>query len=53
MNGESNPIPSRGATDNPANRFEKIHLERDLDWNSEDETIARHTVAQGQHQHHH
>jgi DNA repair photolyase len=26
------PIPSRGAASNPANRFEKIHLESDADW---------------------
>src|SRR5437867_5329498 len=29
------PIPSRGAAGNPANRFEKIHLEPDADWDSE------------------
>jgi DNA repair photolyase len=30
-------IPARGAADNPANRFEKIHLEPDEDFNPEDE----------------
>lgn len=31
---ESSPIPrGRGAADNPANRFEALHLERDADWN--------------------
>jgi DNA repair photolyase len=27
----------RGATDNPVNRFEKIHIEPDADWNPDDE----------------
>jgi len=26
----------RGATDNPVNRFEKIHIEPDADWNPEE-----------------
>ena len=29
---EPTPIKGRGAAGNPANRFEKIHLERDADW---------------------
>lgn len=33
---------SRGAAENPANRFEKIHLERDIDWNPEEDP-APHT----------
>ena len=31
----------RGAPENPANRFEKIHLERDEDWNPEDDVLPR------------
>ena len=38
MSSEANPIPGRGASGNPANRFERIHLDHDLDWNPEDET---------------
>jgi DNA repair photolyase len=30
-------LRGRGAGGNPANRFEKIHLERDEDWNPEDD----------------
>jgi DNA repair photolyase len=33
---------NRGVPENPANRFEKIHLERDEDWNPE-EDVAPHT----------
>lgn len=29
----------RGAPDNPANRFEQIHLEPDADWNPEEEAL--------------
>jgi DNA repair photolyase len=29
----------RGAPENPANRFEKIHLEPDADWNPEDDPL--------------
>jgi DNA repair photolyase len=36
-----NPIPSRGATINPPNRFEKIHLEPDADWNPDDDSDGR------------
>jgi DNA repair photolyase len=32
-------IPARGAATNPANRFEQIHLERDADWNSDEEPL--------------
>ncbi|HXU77310.1 MAG TPA: PA0069 family radical SAM protein [Methylomirabilota bacterium] len=35
------PIPTRGAGSNPANRFEKIHLEPDLDWNPEEDPLPR------------
>lgn len=31
----------RGAAGNPANRFEEIHLERDADWNPEDDPALR------------
>lgn len=34
-------IPHRGAAGNPANRFEKIHLERDADWNPEEDLLPR------------
>src|SRR6266498_2280043 len=33
----SAPIKGRGAASNPANRFELIHLERDADWNPEED----------------
>lgn len=35
------PPHGRGAPDNPANRFEKIHLERDADWNPEEDPAPR------------
>jgi DNA repair photolyase len=31
----------RGAPENPANRFEKIHLEPDADWNPEEDVLPR------------
>jgi DNA repair photolyase len=31
------PFKGRGAASNPPNRFEKIHLERDEDWNPEED----------------
>ncbi|MGH7942296.1 MAG: PA0069 family radical SAM protein [Limisphaerales bacterium] len=31
----------RGATENPPNRFEKIHLEPDADWNPEDDGLPQ------------
>ena len=31
----------RGASENPANRFEKIHLEPDADWNPDDSPLPR------------
>jgi DNA repair photolyase len=31
----------RGAEENPPNRFEKIHLERDEDWNPEEDPLPR------------
>jgi DNA repair photolyase len=37
MESESKTIPNRGAAENLANRFEKIHLEREEDWNDEDD----------------
>jgi DNA repair photolyase len=41
MNPESVPIPTRGAASNPPNRFERIRLERDADWNPEDDPLPR------------
>jgi DNA repair photolyase len=38
----SPPLPrGRGAASNPPNRFEKISLERDADWNPEDDPAPR------------
>jgi DNA repair photolyase len=34
-------LSHRGSPENPANRFEKIHLERDEDWNPEDDISPR------------
>ena len=31
----------RGAAENPVNRFEKIHLEPDADWNPDDDVLPR------------
>jgi DNA repair photolyase len=31
----------RGAAENPPNRFEKIHLEPDADWNPDEDTLPR------------
>jgi len=31
----------RGAAENPPNRFEKVHLERDEDWNPEEDPLPR------------
>src|SRR5256885_1576985 len=33
--------PSRGAASNPPNRFEKIHLEPDGEWNPEEDPLPR------------
>src|SRR4051812_32743511 len=38
MNPSAQPLHGRGASGNPANRFEAIHLERDLDWNPDEDT---------------
>jgi DNA repair photolyase len=35
------PIPTRGAAGNPPNRFEKIHLEPDEEWNPEEDPLPR------------
>ena len=41
MKSES-PISShRGAPENPANRFEAIHLEPDAEWNPEEDVLPR------------
>jgi DNA repair photolyase len=42
MDSKANPTVSRGAGGNPANRFEKLHLEPDAEWNP-DEDPARKT----------
>jgi DNA repair photolyase len=45
MNGNSHAaattIATRGAGSNPVNRFEKIELERDVDWNPDDDPAPR------------
>jgi DNA repair photolyase len=38
---ESSSIRGRGAVSNPGNRFEKLHLERDPDWNADDDPGLR------------
>ncbi|MBI4325817.1 MAG: PA0069 family radical SAM protein [Chloroflexi bacterium] len=37
MSRQQIPIKGRGAADNPPNRFAPLHLERDLDWNPEED----------------
>lgn len=37
VSSNSNNARGRGAADNPANRFEPLHLERDEDWNPEED----------------
>jgi len=37
----SNPSSSRGAASNPPNRFETIHLERDENWDPEQDPLPR------------
>ncbi len=37
MSSEARSFKGRGAADNPANRFEEIHLERDADWDPEED----------------
>jgi DNA repair photolyase len=37
VDSEAKIIPARGATGNPTNRFEKISLKPDADWNPEEE----------------
>ena len=41
MSPEATSIPTRGAGHNPPNRFERIQLERDVDWNSEEDPLPR------------
>jgi DNA repair photolyase len=41
MPENSKPSPARGAIDNPPNRFESIVLERDADWNPEDDPLPQ------------
>ena len=35
------PLPIRGTTGNPPNRFEKLHLEMDDDWDPEQDPLPR------------
>src|SRR6266550_9087500 len=37
----SKTLPSRGASGNPPNRFEKIHLDPDADWDPEQDPLPR------------
>src|ERR1051326_3262934 len=37
----SSPVKGRGAPSNPTNRFEKVSLERDVDWNPEEDPSPR------------
>jgi len=37
VQSQSQPIRTRGASANPVNRFEKLELERNEDWNAEDD----------------
>lgn len=39
--GEAARFPTRGALSNPPNRFEPLRLERDPDWNPEDDPLPR------------
>ena len=41
MQAEQLTAAHRGAPENPPNRFEKIHLEPDADWNPEDDVLPR------------
>ena len=41
MNSAPISIKGRGAASNPANRFEEIHLERDAEWNPEEDAGPR------------
>lgn len=41
MQAERLVTAHRGALENPANRFEKIHLEPDADWNPDDDVLPR------------
>ena len=41
MQSKAETLKHRGAENNPANRFEKIHLERDEEWNPEDDALLR------------
>ncbi len=41
MDSKANPIVTRGTGGNPANRFEKLHLEPDADWNPEEDPARK------------
>jgi DNA repair photolyase len=41
MDSATIPIKGRGAASNPANRFEQIHFERDVDWNPDEDAAPK------------
>jgi DNA repair photolyase len=41
VTSDPRPIRGRGAAGNPPNRFERLQLERDADWNPEDDPLPR------------
>ncbi len=41
------PVPNRGTTANPPNRFEAIQLERDVDWNPEEDPLPQTMFLKG------
>ncbi|HTV63583.1 MAG TPA: radical SAM protein, partial [Verrucomicrobiae bacterium] len=41
MHAEQTSSAHRGAAENPANRFEKLHLEPGPDWNPEEDVLPR------------
>ncbi|HTD68743.1 MAG TPA: PA0069 family radical SAM protein [Candidatus Limnocylindria bacterium] len=41
LNDAAPTVRGRGAAQNPTNRFEKIHLEQDEDWNAEEDAAPR------------
>ncbi|MBC8097757.1 MAG: radical SAM protein, partial [Akkermansiaceae bacterium] len=41
MPGQPDIVPARGTPENPTNRFETLSLERDADWNPEEDPLPR------------
>ena len=41
MDASAKPVRGRGAASNPPNRFERLHYERDADWNEPDDPAPR------------